>query len=141
MVSYLPPFSLKGGSWISTGDEASRFARFSFRRHFFQHLGFRLVRSSKDTPVRLCKAEVFIPGAGVVGKRSGWASACVRACGGFNVFSFYRQSSDCSSNESSTISGRIDQHSISVRNAREADWAAGKGIWSGTAITIGWGRV
>lgn len=79
MVSYLPPFSLKGGSWISTGDEASRFARFSFRRHFFQHLGFRLVRSSKDTPVRLCKAEVFIPGAGVVGKRSGWASACVRA--------------------------------------------------------------
>eukprot|EP00731_Ephydatia_muelleri_P018195 Em0011g235a len=57
---------IMGGSWISTGDEASRFARFSFRRHFFQHLGFRLVRSSKDTPVRLCKAEVFIPGAGVI---------------------------------------------------------------------------
>ncbi|KAJ8306303.1 hypothetical protein KUTeg_016848 [Tegillarca granosa] len=26
-----------GGSWISTGDEASRFARFAFRRHFIQH--------------------------------------------------------------------------------------------------------
>ena len=41
------------GSFISTGDEASVFARFSFRRHFFQHAGFRLVRSSQPTPVRL----------------------------------------------------------------------------------------
>jgi 5-histidylcysteine sulfoxide synthase/putative 4-mercaptohistidine N1-methyltranferase len=32
-----------GGSWISIGDEASVFARFWFRRHFFQHCGFRLV--------------------------------------------------------------------------------------------------
>jgi hypothetical protein len=42
-----------GGSFISTGDEASVFARFSFRRHFFQHCGFRLVRSVNPTPVRL----------------------------------------------------------------------------------------
>lgn len=34
-----------GGSFISTGDEASRFARFHFRPHFFQHAGFRIVRS------------------------------------------------------------------------------------------------
>jgi 5-histidylcysteine sulfoxide synthase len=34
-----------GGSFISTGDEASRWARFHFRRHFFQHVGFRLVQS------------------------------------------------------------------------------------------------
>jgi 5-histidylcysteine sulfoxide synthase len=56
-----------GGSWISTGDEASRFARFSFRRHFYQHAGFRMVCSKETTPtpVRLCKAEVFILGAGV----------------------------------------------------------------------------
>ena len=59
---------LKGGSWISTGAESSRFARFAFRRHFFQHLGFRMVRSSKTTPARLCKAEVFVLGAGVTGK-------------------------------------------------------------------------
>ncbi|KAL4441833.1 hypothetical protein ABPG77_003749 [Micractinium sp. CCAP 211/92] len=32
-----------GGSFISTGDEASVFARFHFRPHFFQHAGFRLV--------------------------------------------------------------------------------------------------
>ncbi len=31
-----------GGSFISTGDEASIFARFHFRPHFFQHAGFRL---------------------------------------------------------------------------------------------------
>lgn len=36
---------IMGGSWISTGDESSIFARFHFRRHFYQHLGFRLVRS------------------------------------------------------------------------------------------------
>lgn len=34
-----------GGSFISTGDEASKWARFHFRRHFFQHLGFRMVQS------------------------------------------------------------------------------------------------
>jgi formylglycine-generating enzyme required for sulfatase activity/2-polyprenyl-3-methyl-5-hydroxy-6-metoxy-1,4-benzoquinol methylase len=33
-----------GGSWVSTGDLASSFARYHFRRHFFQHLGFRYVR-------------------------------------------------------------------------------------------------
>lgn len=42
-----------GGSFIATGDEASRFARFAFRRHFIQHAGFRVVRSVNSTPVRL----------------------------------------------------------------------------------------
>eukprot|EP01116_Phalansterium_solitarium_P011028 TRINITY_DN2663_c0_g1_i2.p1 TRINITY_DN2663_c0_g1~~TRINITY_DN2663_c0_g1_i2.p1 ORF type:complete len:756 (-),score=182.84 TRINITY_DN2663_c0_g1_i2:466-2733(-) len=36
-----------GGSWVSTGDEATKFARFHFRRHFFQHAGFRVVQSNK----------------------------------------------------------------------------------------------
>lgn len=39
-----------GGSFISTGDEASVFARFHFRPHFLQHSGFRLVRSNDDAP-------------------------------------------------------------------------------------------
>lgn len=34
-----------GGSFASTGDEASPFARFHFRPHFFQHAGFRIARS------------------------------------------------------------------------------------------------
>ncbi|MGM0633932.1 MAG: putative 4-mercaptohistidine N1-methyltransferase, partial [Pseudomonadota bacterium] len=33
-----------GGSFISTGDEASAWARFHFRPHFFQHAGFRLAQ-------------------------------------------------------------------------------------------------
>ena len=34
---------MKGGSWISTGNEALKSARYAFRRHFFQHAGFRTV--------------------------------------------------------------------------------------------------
>ena len=36
---------IKGGSWISTGNEATRHARYAFRRHFYQHAGFRIVES------------------------------------------------------------------------------------------------
>ncbi len=43
---------IKGGSWISTGNEASKHARYAFRRHFFQHAGFRYIRSKhKKVPV------------------------------------------------------------------------------------------
>ncbi len=34
---------IKGGSWISCGNEALQSARYAFRRHFFQHAGFRYV--------------------------------------------------------------------------------------------------
>ncbi len=34
---------MKGGSWISTGNEARISARYAFRKHFFQHCGFRYV--------------------------------------------------------------------------------------------------
>ncbi len=34
---------IKGGSWISCGNEARKSARYAFRRHFFQHAGFRYV--------------------------------------------------------------------------------------------------
>ena len=40
---------IKGGSWISTGNEATRDSRYAFRRHFYQHAGFRYVES--DAPV------------------------------------------------------------------------------------------
>ena len=36
---------IKGGSWISTGNEALKSSRYAFRRHFFQHAGFRYVVS------------------------------------------------------------------------------------------------
>jgi 5-histidylcysteine sulfoxide synthase/putative 4-mercaptohistidine N1-methyltranferase len=34
---------IKGGSWISSGNETLHSARYAFRRHFFQHAGFRYV--------------------------------------------------------------------------------------------------
>lgn len=40
---------IKGGSFISTGNEALRASRYAFRRHFYQHSGFRYVES--DEPV------------------------------------------------------------------------------------------
>ena len=38
---------IKGGSWISAGNEALHSARYAFRRHFFQHAGFRYVASDQ----------------------------------------------------------------------------------------------
>ncbi len=37
---------IKGGSFISTGNETLLSARYAFRRHFYQHAGFRYVESS-----------------------------------------------------------------------------------------------
>ncbi len=37
---------IKGGSWISTGNEARHVSRYAFRRHFFQHAGFRYIVSA-----------------------------------------------------------------------------------------------
>lgn len=42
---------IKGGSWISTGNEILRDARYAFRRHFYQHAGFRYIVS--DAPVEI----------------------------------------------------------------------------------------
>lgn len=36
---------IKGGSWIACGNEAIKSSRYAFRRHFFQHAGFRYVVS------------------------------------------------------------------------------------------------
>ncbi|MDI9223159.1 5-histidylcysteine sulfoxide synthase [Pantoea sp. EA-12] len=44
---------IKGGSWISTGNEALKSARYAFRRHFFQHAGFRYVVSSHQETMAL----------------------------------------------------------------------------------------
>ncbi len=42
---------IKGGSWISTGNEALKSSRYAFRRHFFQHAGFRYLVSHHQEPV------------------------------------------------------------------------------------------
>lgn len=42
----------KGGSWISTGNEATPWSRYAFRRHFFQHAGFRPIETDADVVLR-----------------------------------------------------------------------------------------
>jgi 5-histidylcysteine sulfoxide synthase/putative 4-mercaptohistidine N1-methyltranferase len=44
---------IKGGSWISTGNEATLHARYAFRRHFYQHAGFRYIESEHEPEIRV----------------------------------------------------------------------------------------
>lgn len=39
---------IKGGSWISTGNESIADSRYAFRRHFYQHAGFRYIESETE---------------------------------------------------------------------------------------------
>lgn len=55
-----------GGSFISTGDLASIWARFHFRPHFFQHAGLRIARYTDGNPhcdARLLERETYQPKA------------------------------------------------------------------------------
>lgn len=45
---------IKGGSWISTGNEILRESRYAFRRHFTQHAGFRYVIGTGENEVQKC---------------------------------------------------------------------------------------
>ncbi|KEG14416.1 generic methyltransferase [Trypanosoma grayi] len=47
---------MKGGAWISTGNEATRDARFAFRRHFFQYIGLRYVEGVPADEQRYCQS-------------------------------------------------------------------------------------
>merc|ERR1711879_987904 len=44
---------IKGGSFISLGNETLRSARYAFRKHFFQHAGFRYVKSENEYRTKL----------------------------------------------------------------------------------------
>src|SRR5690554_3512494 len=46
---------IKGGSWISTGNEATIHSRYALRRHFYQHAGFRYIES--DAPLHIQQAD------------------------------------------------------------------------------------
>lgn len=46
---------IKGGSWISTGNEATIHSRYAFRRHFYQHAGFRYIQS--EAPLKIQQAD------------------------------------------------------------------------------------
>ena len=55
-----------GGSFMSTGDEASTFSRFHFRRHFLQHSGFRMVHSNGPVPAAVLEGENNFEGSSTV---------------------------------------------------------------------------
>ncbi|MEE8588867.1 MAG: 5-histidylcysteine sulfoxide synthase [Sulfurimonadaceae bacterium] len=38
---------IKGGSWASSGNEIMKHSRYAFRRHFYQHAGFRVVEGDE----------------------------------------------------------------------------------------------
>ena len=42
---------INGGSWISCGNLATQKSRYGFRRHFYQHAGFRYVQSDYEEKV------------------------------------------------------------------------------------------
>ena len=44
---------MKGGSFISLGNETLKEARYAFRKHFFQHAGFRYVKSNNTYRTKL----------------------------------------------------------------------------------------
>ncbi|MBP8214546.1 MAG: 5-histidylcysteine sulfoxide synthase [Propionivibrio sp.] len=48
---------IKGGSWISCGNEALIESRYAFRRHFFQHAGFRYVVADAPATVQTSRYE------------------------------------------------------------------------------------
>lgn len=47
----------KGGSWISTGNEINGHSRYAFRRHFFQHAGFRYIESDAEVKTEFATYE------------------------------------------------------------------------------------
>ncbi len=42
---------INGGSWISSGNLATQSSRYGFRKHFYQHAGFRYIESSYEEKI------------------------------------------------------------------------------------------
>jgi 5-histidylcysteine sulfoxide synthase/putative 4-mercaptohistidine N1-methyltranferase len=84
---------IKGGSWISTGNEATRDSRYAFRRHFFQHAGFRYVAAEQeleepeamyetdDAVAQYCDAHFGPDKFGVFNFPAQLASICIESMG------------------------------------------------------------
>ncbi len=65
---------IKGGSFISTGNETLKSSRYAFRRHFFQHAGFRYVESGYEEQIA---ANVYESDTQIVQYAEfGWGEKC-----------------------------------------------------------------
>ncbi|NLZ95371.1 MAG: 5-histidylcysteine sulfoxide synthase [Bacteroidales bacterium] len=61
---------IKGGSWISTGNEATKHSRYAFRRHFYQHAGFRMIES--EIPLKIETADYETDAEVIVSCEENW---------------------------------------------------------------------
>ena len=77
---------IMGGSFMSTGDEASTFARFHFRAHFLQHSGFRLVASDDAAPATHLYAGNFDGQAAAAASATADNNATASDSGSGNVY-------------------------------------------------------
>ncbi len=48
---------IKGGSFISTGNEIMKHSRYAFRRHFYQHAGFKYIQGSETIDIKELNAK------------------------------------------------------------------------------------
>lgn len=76
---------IKGGSWIASGNETTRDSRYSFRRHFIQHAGFRYIESEEgvtqefntyETDEQISQYLEFHYGSGYFGVQN-YPEACI----------------------------------------------------------------
>ena len=50
---------LKGGSFASTGNELMKHSRYAFRRHFYQHAGFRYIKTKKEIVMKHNEENIY----------------------------------------------------------------------------------
>jgi 5-histidylcysteine sulfoxide synthase/putative 4-mercaptohistidine N1-methyltranferase len=134
---------IMGGSFASIGDEASAFARFHFRSHFYQHAGIRLVRPADPeafVETTCCDAPPPHVGAGPcctreggrgVGKSGGYESSGVRDA---YLLMHYGTPEETFG----ALPGPADAVGFPVRVAATArDWADRAGAGTGRALDVG----
>eukprot|EP00240_Pyramimonas_obovata_P003370 CAMPEP_0118958176 /NCGR_PEP_ID=MMETSP1169-20130426/62490_1 /TAXON_ID=36882 /ORGANISM="Pyramimonas obovata, Strain CCMP722" /LENGTH=849 /DNA_ID=CAMNT_0006906289 /DNA_START=50 /DNA_END=2599 /DNA_ORIENTATION=+ len=135
---------IMGGSWASSGQLASLFARYHFRPHFFQHAGFRMVKSTHQ-PILTSMDAPPPPPPGGGPPSSDPSRSAERAVDGNTIISQYLQQHF--STEAHTFAGAgkaVADTALSgmIRYpqriaARLADKAAALGIPTGRALDIG----
>ena len=67
---------IMGGSFVSTGDQATHWARYSFRPHFLQHSGIRLAASETPMPAHLLTEVPLAPNHSAPHRAQGFVCAC-----------------------------------------------------------------
>lgn len=132
---------IKGGSWISTGNESIRDSRYAFRRHFFQHAGFRYVESALmpnnhmntyETDALISMYLEFHYGAEYFGVPN-YPKACVEQVQQLTQRNHFKHVLDigCATGRSSfelaNISDKVDALDFSARFIRNAQLLAEKG--------------